>query len=532
MLSKQVFGQIKYVDLSPDRLLNYTAYDSLDFDNDGVFDMKFTQEDSIPSQNANGVGITLMHSDIEFLGLAPSYDPSHFYTYKLDSNIFVDDDAANQLWVTKLGPSDVVRIMQMYFYNVPYHLGEWVNNVVDGFLGYRIKINNQWHYGWLRMDVDADAHHLKIKDYAYNRIELQGIYTGQKEQYSHKNIEVSHGLYYCGNRIFYERTNIPNLQYDKICRISSFGTLDSIGFVAANDLPNHIDTDTMTIYERKEYCVIPVTLDNIEGKSDTIASMFASLDTNTNGDIVLNWTSYKNYDFTSYNIIKIDTIYGIMTVIDSVSKYTNSYTIPSQYVNSSNNTFSISVKPDIYNVNYNIIIYSTIANFNLNRQVKPKAEFTYSQTNNNNGIKTYKFWNKSFAMIKHCYWDFGDGDTSSLQSPEHTFNYGTYTVSLTVSNCYGSDIMVKQDVINAIGNTPINNNSLIIYPNPSSGNIRIESNNIITQINIYSIEGKLMHRFDRVKSKTLSIDISDLNKGLYLIEVVDNKRNWTKITVN
>ena len=533
LLSKHIFAQIRYNDLSPDRLLNYTAYDSLDFNNDGIIDMKFTQEDSIASQDANGVGITLMHTDIEFIGLAPSYDPSHYYTYKLDSNVFVDDNAVNQLWVTKLGPNDAVRIMQMYFYNVPYHLGEWTNGVVDGFLGFRIKSNSLWHYGWIRMDVDIDAHQLTIKDFAYNLIAKQGIYTGQKEKFSHKNIEVSHGLYFCGNRIFYQRTNIPYLQYDKICRINSIGTLDSIGYVDVGDLPGFTDTDTMTIYEQKEYCVIPVTSDHIEGKSDTIASMFASLDTNSNGDIILNWTPYKNYDFPYYQITKVDTNFGTIILFDTVSNHTLSYTIPSQHINPDNNMFSICIEPDIYNTSTSFaVIFATMANHNLNLQVNPKADFTYYRTYNYNGVLTYHFWDKSFANINRYHWDFGDGDTSNLQSPEHTYNPGTYTVSLTVSNCYGSDIMVKQDVINTIGNTPFNNNSLIIYPNPSSGNIKIESNSNITQINIYSIEGKLMQRFDRVNSKTPSIDISDLNKGLYLIEVLDRNRNWTKIIID
>jgi pseudomonalisin len=35
-------------------------------------------------------------------------------------------------------------------------------------------------------------------------------------------------------------------------------------------------------------------------------------------------------------------------------------------------------------------------------------------------------------------WDFGDGETSSVQNPVHTFGQGTYSVSLTVSNPRGS----------------------------------------------------------------------------------------------
>ena len=49
-----------------------------------------------------------------------------------------------------------------------------------------------------------------------------------------------------------------------------------------------------------------------------------------------------------------------------------------------------------------------------------------------------KFIDKSTGLPKSWYWDFGDGSTSNLQSPTHTYTVGGdrkyYTVSLTVKN--------------------------------------------------------------------------------------------------
>jgi PKD repeat protein len=51
-------------------------------------------------------------------------------------------------------------------------------------------------------------------------------------------------------------------------------------------------------------------------------------------------------------------------------------------------------------------------------------------------------------------WNFGDGGTSNLQNPSHTYSTpGTYTVSLTVTNSNGSDTETKTGYITA--QTPV-----------------------------------------------------------------------------
>ncbi|HOK90731.1 MAG TPA: PKD domain-containing protein, partial [Candidatus Hydrogenedentes bacterium] len=57
--------------------------------------------------------------------------------------------------------------------------------------------------------------------------------------------------------------------------------------------------------------------------------------------------------------------------------------------------------------------------------------------------------------IQSWLWDFGDGQTSTLQSPSHTYNTaGTYTVTLTVSTGAGSDNEVKSNFITVNAPTP------------------------------------------------------------------------------
>jgi len=53
--------------------------------------------------------------------------------------------------------------------------------------------------------------------------------------------------------------------------------------------------------------------------------------------------------------------------------------------------------------------------------------------------------------ISSWAWDFGDGANSTEQNPIHTYtNYGTYNVSLTVTNAVGEDTITKNDYIQVI----------------------------------------------------------------------------------
>jgi FOG: PKD repeat len=53
-------------------------------------------------------------------------------------------------------------------------------------------------------------------------------------------------------------------------------------------------------------------------------------------------------------------------------------------------------------------------------------------------------------------WDFGDGTTSTLANPTHTYaNAGSYSVSLTVSNTKGSDTSTQTDLVTVKDHSPL-----------------------------------------------------------------------------
>ena len=62
----------------------------------------------------------------------------------------------------------------------------------------------------------------------------------------------------------------------------------------------------------------------------------------------------------------------------------------------------------------------------------------------------------STTQILAWHWDFGDGNTSTDQNPTHTYTEpGLYTVTLTVTNAYGSTTLTREDLIAVAVNGPI-----------------------------------------------------------------------------
>ncbi len=80
-------------------------------------------------------------------------------------------------------------------------------------------------------------------------------------------------------------------------------------------------------------------------------------------------------------------------------------------------------------------------------ETTPVADFSGSPTSGEAPL-TVSFTDLSTNNPASWSWDFGDGGTSSAQNPSHEYTAaGTYTVTLTASNCAGSDIESKVDYI-------------------------------------------------------------------------------------
>ncbi len=92
----------------------------------------------------------------------------------------------------------------------------------------------------------------------------------------------------------------------------------------------------------------------------------------------------------------------------------------------------------------------TLWNIGPNTNTAPLAAFSYFDT-----LLKVHFVDSSINANSY-YWNFGDGNASSVASPIHTYSTaGNYTVSLGVQNACGSNTSVKNIQVYANNNPPI-----------------------------------------------------------------------------
>ncbi|MCB9226004.1 MAG: T9SS type A sorting domain-containing protein [Chitinophagales bacterium] len=140
------------------------------------------------------------------------------------------------------------------------------------------------------------------------------------------------------------------------------------------------------------------------------------------------------------------------------------------------------------------------------------------------------FTNQSFNAYFYN-WDFGDGGTSGIENPQHTYSQpGSYIVTLITSSVSGCFDTIQQainvDIENAIHNSYLQ--EISIYPNPTNNNIYI--NGLYEKENytfsIFDINGKELTKNKLIASHTISV--KNLSKGICLLKITDTKGNSIK----
>jgi PKD repeat protein len=127
-------------------------------------------------------------------------------------------------------------------------------------------------------------------------------------------------------------------------------------------------------------------------------------------------------------------------------------------------------------------------------------------------------------------WDFGDGNTSTVANPSHTYGTGgNYTVTLIASNgncsaTFTFDIMnVSTEELSAT----INN----VYPNPTQGIVNINVTET-AQIQIMDLTGKVLMN-DMRNAGNHQVNLDGFSNGLYIMSITSqNAQQLIKIQKN
>jgi PKD repeat protein len=118
----------------------------------------------------------------------------------------------------------------------------------------------------------------------------------------------------------------------------------------------------------------------------------------------------------------------------------------------------------------------------------PTASFSVSDI----GLDCSFIDNSNGAIVSHV-WDFGDGATSSLQQPQHTYAQpGTYTVTLTVTTSAGCTSTTSQTITLSLsgigsllqdGTSVVGGSQQVVFNRPSSADVPMT-------VDIYDVAGR------------------------------------------
>lgn len=178
------------------------------------------------------------------------------------------------------------------------------------------------------------------------------------------------------------------------------------------------------------------------------------------------------------------------------------------------------------------VVYDSLLYWNIGL-FTPVADFGYTTSGNN-----ASFTNTSLHAGVYT-WDFGDGNTSTVTNPFHTYAAaGTYTVTLMASDCQTADTLVQTVTVGITGiQEQESTTEMVLSPNPSGGYVfNLEPGAGLgknLQVMVTDVSGKTWfnHQYN-TQQKTLTVECPQrLPDGVYLVHIMGEKTLTKKLVV-
>jgi hypothetical protein len=216
-LFQSIAAQIVYTDIDPDTTV-IAPKDSwgmyfVDLNKDGTNDFLLNHHNMKISSNYQKIEMCTEHDKAQIL-----CDTSYLH-YPLSLSASEQISVNSQQWYN---PSGLMILL-----NENGVSGYWLG-VNDKYLGVRVRVGLAWYYGWIRLNIPADAGSYTVKDFAYNSTQNTFILAGdngsnsiQSQNGFQKNFTIYPSLIHASENIFFSESlqNYDAKLYD------SFGKL-------------------------------------------------------------------------------------------------------------------------------------------------------------------------------------------------------------------------------------------------------------------------------------------------------------------
>lgn len=181
----------------------------------------------------------------------------------------------------------------------------------------------------------------------------------------------------------------------------------------------------------------------------------------------------------------------------------------------------------------------------------PAGFYLYLDTTTS--INTWYIYPNSNQPVISELWDFGDGSTSTLQYPTHTYAVaGYYTITHTITTSNGCNYtyqyqgyffrMDGTNSVNAISNIAVvpaptgikenQENHFSIFPNPSNGNFIINSlNESVSEVRMLDLTGKRLPVNYEAEGNNCMVHAEQLENGFYILQLIGKNRTTSKRVV-
>ncbi|PIQ14396.1 MAG: hypothetical protein COW67_14075 [Flavobacteriales bacterium CG18_big_fil_WC_8_21_14_2_50_32_9] len=139
-----------------------------------------------------------------------------------------------------------------------------------------------------------------------------------------------------------------------------------------------------------------------------------------------------------------------------------------------------------------------------------------------------QMWNYS-TWATSWYWDFGNGDTSTVESPNYCWwNDDVYYVCLTVTNDCGTDTYCDSiPIFTGINELKNNRIKLFIAPNPFDNYTVVKFENTKREklkLQILNPLGQSVLQINNITDNKVQIEKNGLPSGLYFVQLIKNNQ--------